>query len=655
MPDRRRLPTPPDRPRFDLDPEDDGFEYDAADDGLGAGGRPPRLTRGPDDGGHEDVGLFRMLGVLVLIVTVVVALVLPASPLRVIGGGGSESAGRGISARALDDLPPLPPGLIAVSRLYELSLPEGLAGSQSIEVSLIERNGDGNNLGFYTYEGQTWKRLAVAVLTADGKGASGELPYPPKSVAVLRSMVSARSLGLIVEGGQAPDTRLLAGASIVAVRGAALGKDAKTLSVRAGALEATSRVAGSKPVYLAVGGGSDAAAAGQLNADLAVSIAAAVKAQGAGGVLVDLGALPREQREAVSRFAAELSARLRAERRGFLMAVPAAGRDGGAYDWNALLAVADGIWLIPRVDPSAYHGEVDAALSGAREAGVDTARVALVLDRRSQESWPGQRVSLTRREALALASTITRQNDAVGGSGGGTMVNLYAPFLAGSGGGMRWDDGARAVTFGFIDAGARHTVWIENRFSAAFRLDLAGRHGLGGIVVDQAEGDDGLSEIAETVTAFVQGAPPRLERPFGPYLVPCWQALGGGSIEGASDCWRQDLAAPSAAWRAPRDAGAYTIRLVVSDGVAFIGQERTLQVSSGGRVEMSGVTATPAPTSTPTQTPTPTATASAPAAPARTATPTATEIATATATPPRTPTATATASGTPRPPGPGGN
>ncbi|RJQ07257.1 MAG: hypothetical protein C4558_10000 [Dehalococcoidia bacterium] len=655
MPERRRLPTPPGRPRFDLDLEGDGFEFDASGGGSGSGGRVPRWIRGSDDGGHNDVGLFRVLGALVLIAAIVVALVLPVSPLRVIGrgAGGGESAGQGITARALGDLPPLPPGLTAVSRLYELSVPEGLTGSQAIEVSLIERNGDGNNLGFYTYEGQTWKRLAVAVLTADGKGASGELPYPPKSVAVLRSMVSARSLGLIVEGGQAPDTRLLAGASIVAVRGAALGKDAQTLSVRAGALEAASKVAGGKPVYLAVGSGSDSAAAGQLNADLAASIATAVRAQGAGGVLVDLGVLPREQRDAVSRFAAELSARLRAERRGFLMAVPAGGRDGGAYDWNALLAVADGIWLIPRVDAGAYHAEVDAALSGAREAGVDTARVALVLDQRSQESWPGQRVSLTRRDALALASTIMRQNDAAGGAGGGTMVNLYAPFLAGSGGGMRWDDGARAVTFGFIDAGVRHTVWIENQFSAAFRLDLAGRHNLGGIVIDQAEGDDGLAEIAEAVTTFVQGTPPRLERPFGPYLVPCWQALGGGSIEGASECWRQDLAAPSAAWRAPRDAGTYTIRLVVSDGVAFIGQERTLQVSSGGRVEMSGVTATPAPTPTQTPTPTATATANAPAAPVRTTTATPPRTPTATAT--GTPTATATASGTPRPPGPGGN
>ena len=621
MPDRRRLPTPPDRPRFDADPDDEGFEYDAVDAprGGGDGGRPPRRTRAHDG---EDVGLFRMLAVLVLVAAIVVALVLPASPLRVIGrdGGDTKTAGQGISARARGDLPALPPGLTAVSRLYELSVPAALAGSQVIEVTLTGRTDDGKNLGFYAYEDNAWKRLAVATITQDGKGASGELPYPPKSVAVLRSMASARSLGLVVEGGQAPEARLLSGASVVAVRGAALGKDAKTLSVRAGALEATSKVAGSKPVYLVVSAGSDAGAAGgQLGADLAASIVVAARSQGAGGVLVDLGAVSRERRDAMSRFAAELSARLRAERLGFLMAVPAAGRDGGAYDWNALLAVADGIWLIPRVDPAAYHAEVDAALTGAREAGVDAARVALVLDRRSQETWPGQRTALTRRDALALASTIARQGGS--GVGGSATVDLSAPFLAGSGGGLRWDGGAKAVTFAFTEAGAAHAVWIENRFSAVFRLDLAARHGLGGIVVDPAEADDGLAEIAETVAAFVQGAPPRLERPFGPYLAPCWQALGGGVIEGASACWQQDLPAPSAVWRAPRDAGAYTVRLVVSDGVTFIGQELTLRVTASGGAE--------------------------PAAPSSTATATATAARTATATP--------TASGTPRPPGPAGN
>ena len=597
MPARPRLPVPPERPRFDADYEDDGFPHD--DDTTA--GRPPRPPRDFDeDVGGEDAGLFRMVGVLVLVAAVVVALVLPVSPVRVVGRGDSEqSAGQGVSARSRSDLPAVPGGLTAVSRLYDLSVPDSLGGTQMIEIALNGHVDDGKNLAFYAYEDARWKRLAAATLTADGKSAFGELPYPPKSVAVLRSTTTARSLGLIVSAGQAPEARSLAGASIVAVRGAVLGKDAKVVALHEGGLGAAVKAANGKPVYLLVEAGSDVGG-GSLGGDLAASMVAAAKASGAGGVLVDLGVLPKEQREGISRFSADLSARLRAERLGFLIAVPAAGRDGGAYDWKALLGVADGLWLLPRVDAATYYSDVNATLDGARDAGVDLARVALVLDRRSQETVPGQRSMLSRKDALSLASAI--QRSAESGIGGSFTVNLSAPFLAGSGGGLRWDEAAKAVGFLFTEGGKPHAVWIENRFSAAFRMDLASRVGLGGVVVDQAEADETLADVMEMVSSFAQGISPRLERPFRPYLVPCWAALGGGTIEGASACWEQDHAALSAVWRAPKAGGVYTVRLVVSDGVSFVGQELSLRVNASGLAEPGGgliATATPGPAGAP--------------------------------------------------------
>lgn len=594
MPARSRRPVPPERPRFDAGPEDDGFPD--LDTLARTGGKPPRRPRNfDDDGGHEDAGLFRMLGVLVLVAAVVVALVLPASPIRVIGRGGSdESAGQGVSARSRGDLPALPGGLSAVSRLYDLAVPNDLSGTQVIEIALSRHLDDGNNLAFYAYEDERWKRLAVATLTADGKHASGELPYPPKSVAVLRSTATARSLGLIVSAGQAPEARTIAGASVIAVRAAVLGKDAKTVALREGGLAPAVKAAGGKPVYLLVESGTDMSDAGsQLGGDLATSMVAAAKASGAAGVLVDLGLLQREERTGVSRFGAELGARLRAERLGFLVAVPASGRDGGAYDWKALLSVADSLWLMPRVDAATYYADVEATLDGARDVGVDMARVVLVLDRRSQETMPGQRSMLSRKEALTLASAIQRGADS-GTGGTSTTVNLSVPFLVGSGGGLRWDEGAKAVGYQFTEGGKPHAVWIENRFSAAFRLDLASRAGLGGVVVDQAETDEMLADVADAATAFAQGSPPKLERPFGPYLVPCWEARGGGTIEGASACWVQDHPALSAVWHAPKAGGAYTVRLVVSDGVAFVGQELSIRVTSSGQADAGGdATATP--------------------------------------------------------------
>lgn len=613
MPDRPRLPIPPERPLFDFD--EDAFDNDGPNEPPEIPGWPPRLPRDydHDDGGRDDVGLFRVLGVMVVVAVIVVALVLPVSPIRVIGRGGGGSAGEGITAKPRGDLPALPGGLTAVSRLYDLSIPSGIEGTQVIEVALNEHVADGKSLLFYSYDGDSWKRLGVATLSADGKHASGELPFPPKSVAVLRATATARSLGLIVSSGQVPEARVLSGASVVAVRAATLGKDGKTITLRDGGLAPALKAANGKPVYLAIEPGSDAVGS-PLGGDLAVSIAGTAKAAGVGGVLIDFGPLANEQRAAVSKFTADLGARLRADRLGLVVAVPAAGRDGGAYDWSAILASADGLWFVPRVDSGDYYSQVDATLDGAAEAGVDLARVSLVLDRRSQETSTGLRSMLTQREALALASTILRPPD--NGVGGTATVSLTAPFLSGSGGGLRWDDTAKSVTFVFAEAGKAHAVWVENRFSATFRLDLASRRGLGGVVLDQAEANPALADLADIAAEFAQGNAPRLEQPFGPYLVPCWQAIGGGTIEGASACWTQDHAAPSAVWRTPKTGGVFTVRLVVSDGTSFVGQEIPIRVTPGGLAEPIGGINIPGTTTTaPTLTPTPTATAAVPTGP----------------------------------------
>ena len=556
-----------------------------------------------------------MLGVLVLVSAVVVALVLPASPIRLIGrDSGGGPAGDGIVAQARGDLPDLPSGLSAISRFYDLSVPAGLEGPQVIEVALRERTTDAKNLAFYAYEGQTWKRLATASPTTDGRSASGELPYPPKSIAVLRSSAPSRTLALIVDGGQTPDPKAVTSASLIAVRAATVGRDAKALTLTEGALMAAAQVSAGKPVYLTVSAGSDPdGARSLLGPDLAATIAAAVKTQTAAGVVLDLGALPTGQRAALTQFIGELGVRLRVDRLGLLVAVPVAGRDGGAYDWKALQGVADGLWLIPRVDPGTYYAEVEAALAGARDGGADLSRVALVVERRSQEVALGYRTLITRHDALALASTIQRQG--AGGVGGSATVNVSAPFLAASGGGLRWDDAAKAVVFAFAEGTTDHHVWVENRFSAAFRLDLADRHGLGGVVFEQAVADESLADVWDAVTPFLQGTPPKLQRPYGPYLVPCWQSPGGGSIDGVSECWKQDTAPPSTVWRAPSNAGAYALRLVVSDGVAFVGKEISIRVSPDGRAEpTSGATATPtsAPGATGTASPTATRTSTSP-------------------------------------------
>ena len=132
-------------------------------------------------------------------------------------------------------------------------------------------------------------------------------------------------------------------------------------------------------------------------------------------------------------------------------------------------------------------------------------------------------------------------------------------------------------------------------------------------------------------------------RPYGPYLTPCWQAPEG-AIEGQPECWTAETDTTAIVWRAPEENGAYTVRLVVSEGTIFVGQEVALRVGDTPDGEPTE-TPTPEPTEEPEPTDTPTPD------PTEEPTPEPTEEPTNTATPTATATSTLTATATPGHPG----
>ena len=635
------------------DREWDGSDFD--DYGHNRGDRGGRGGRGSGDGGSRrtgnyasDRGLLRILGLLGLLAVVVVALVLPYSPLRIIGRGSSTSTGtEGITASARDSMPALPNGFVALSKLYDVRVPENAKGPWAIEVALTQQTNDARNIGFYAYDGSRWTRVAGVSLAANGSTVSGDVTSPPGSVAVLRRTGQAKTLALIVQAGDRLDTRGIDATSVVAVMAASVGTDG-VLQATAGALQSVTSSAGKAKVYLGISGGADGqaavknlASAGAMTAQ-AEAMAVAAKGQGAAGVYLDYANLPGGQKDAFTSFVKTLRERLQKDQLGLIVGVPASGGANGAYDWTALTGVTDGLWLRGLGDPTTYYDQMGQLLTARRSGNTDLGKVSLIIDRRSADRRGQQFSSITQREALTAASTIDPKAEATPTAAGGTIA-LRAQNLgdAQQGSGLRWDTASRMVAFSYNGADGAHNVWIENRFSAAFRLDLASRFGLGGVVVDQAKEDDALPDVWSTVVLYAQDGSVKLERPFGPYLTPCWQATQG-AVEGGSACWRADSAPVSVNWRAPQQSGTYNVRLVVSDGATFVAQEIALRVGN----------ATPTPTPSGTATPTPTArpggatTTPAPTAPPST-TPRPTSTATAVPTPP--PIQTSTPAPTPPP------
>ncbi|MSQ37744.1 MAG: hypothetical protein EXR61_05465 [Chloroflexi bacterium] len=580
--------------------------------------RPPGQPRRPTGNGggfRPGPNEMRVIGLVVLLAVVILVLILP--PISALSRGGASTATAGIVTKARTSMPTPPQGVEAMSALYDIEGDRSLPGPISLTVQLTRASKDATNLAFYTYTGSEWRRLGTVSPTADGRGAKGQLDTIPENIAVFQRAALAYQYGAMLAPGETLDPA--AGTpGIVSVLGAepAASDDGVQLSERL-PTELRGRYLG-----ISSGTSSGAAAINRILTDPAAAkrhIDAIVGAAGttrASGVHIDYQGLEPSRRAAFTSFIKQLAERLKADQRGLVVTVPTTpGGEPGAYDWPALGNAANAVWLRAPADPAAYYDTLEAALRVRRENGVDLKKVSLVLDRRSREHAGELIRAISLRDALTIASTVSTR--LAQGIAPGDAVTLSGPNIdqdAGSSG-LRWDDRSRSVTFAYAGRGGARTVWIENRYSAAFRLDLAKRYGLGGVVVDAAGKDETLPDLWNAVTSFVEDGNVRLELPYGPYLQPSWRA-SEGQVEAAAR-------SGAAVWRAPSRPGVYDITLIVSDGVVFVGQQLSFRVAIATPTPTGSPSASPtAATTTPTGTPV--GTPSGAATPARAATATAT-------------------------------
>ena len=640
------------------------------DEDGGDGGEPPYGLGGPpDDGGAGDGQLLRVAAIVVGLGIVIAALLLPPISILDRTSGGDAEA---FAIRARDELPEFPEGLSALSALYDIEVanPEAFAGSARLTVELAEPTEDARNLAFYSWRDGSWERLASATPVDGGNSAQGEVETVPETIAVLRREALARELALLVGPGEAPDASAPADAvvSVLAAMPATPqeGEAPGAVELDPEALDAAREAARGRghAVYLGVSApaGPRAAAVDRVLADTALveshaqAIAAAAADVEAAGVHLDYGAVDPARRDAFTGFVQRLGSLLGESGRELAVGVPTpAGADGGAYDWRALGTAAARLWLRAPADRDAYYDQLTVALEAARQDGAPLERVLLVVDRRSQQRTAEGLAPLSLRAALSLASAIETQVEAGIAPGDGVTVRAAVLDRSRTGTGLAWDARANAVAFRFEGRGGERTVWLENRYSLAFRLDLAGRFGLAGVALTPAAADETLPDLWEPLAAYVEEGSTRLTLPYGPYLDPSWR-VSAGAVEG-------DDGSGAVTWRAPAEPGVYELTLVVSDGVVFVGQQVSLRVSAAETAQAAPPPPPPSPEPTAEATPETGGSAGGstqqPATPEPTPEPTSTPVPTPAPTPEPTPTPTptptATATPPPGPPGPAGN
>ena len=271
----------------------------------------------------------------------------------------------------------------------------------------------------------------------------------------------------------------------------------------------------------------------------------------------------------------ELAEQLHRDNRGISLHVPlprvdASGFSEGAYDLSTLGEAADLIKLTPPRDQSIFRETLVNSLPPILNR-VPSEKVLLKLTPFSVVRSPSATQLITQREALGLASTLSVRE--AGPVIAGSRVTLVGNSLFQDGGasGLGWDQFANAVSFVFPDTNGEFvTVWVENRFSIAFKLQLIADFKLGGLALEDVSADPGHADLWDTVNNFLESGGVRLTLPNTELMTPIWEAEEGDLGGSGSAGW--------VVWTTPVQPGIYEVRLIVSDGDVRVGRAIDIRV-----------------------------------------------------------------------------
>ncbi len=536
---------------------------------------------------RHDRSALIIIGAIVILGVVLLILVLPPVSILRGGGGGSEPAPADrITTARRDSLPELPDGMEAVSPLYDVSAPPNLQGGFTLTIKLTKRLPAGAAASFYTYD-DGWRRLADGAVSADGMAATVDLPRLPGNVAVLRRTERARAVFATLPAGNEVDPRVGGAIDTIQPMDYILAPDGRILGETTPLPPDTPyRVI---PVITNIDPGAIVALLQDPESQAAHinEIVALAQRFGFAGIDLSYRQIDLAYRDAFSAFATTLAGRLHADGRVLVLSIPmpiVAGADAETfgYDWEALGRQADVLKIVPPDDQSAYRTQVTAALDYIVER-VDRKKILLGMSNVAYEKGAEGVRTMPIAEALALAATVElRPAPPVAPDAEVTLIGANLARDAGATG-LYWDDDALAVTFAYPGESGKRTVWVFNAFSAAFRIDIARRYGLGGVWVDNVGAASRGADIWAVVQRYIDTGDVDLARPNAAMMAPEWRATAGslGATTGVT-----------VVWRAPGEPGTYDVTLVVGDGVVRVGRSFPVEVErtrgAGGSPAPSG-------------------------------------------------------------------
>jgi hypothetical protein len=482
------------------------------------------------------------------------------------GGGESTSGASGIEYTR-DQMPGLPPGLVAVSDFWRLKAGGDFPTISNVLVPLRSHPEDETGLGFYTYLEGRWQRVADARLTDGQQQAEADFTALPENLAVLEVVAQAYQVaGSLPPGGTLhPDAKV----GIVNPRDykpqsdGSLGGTATDIQAEEGVLIMPTIVGSGEDTASVV---NDILADESLREHHVQEILRLVEDGNFAGIDLEYSAVDAERGEEFTAFVQELGQALRQDGRRLSLTLPPPGPQREAYDWPLLGKAADFIKILPVANPTDYWKTMPKALDQLVQ-DVDPSKLMLVVSPFSTEVTDEDTKTLGYLEAMVVAGEIKiREPEDPARIEPDTGVKVVAVNQAQSEGatGLRWSDDAAAISFSY-GAPTDRTVYIENVFSVGFKLEQVQAYALGGVAVADASAHRDVANIWPAINQLLETGTVSLVRPNGDSLVPRWEAPDGGTLDAA--------AGPSVVWRV-QEAGTYTLRMLFSDGDMVFGRRR---------------------------------------------------------------------------------
>ena len=482
--------------------------------------------------------------------------------------------------RLLEQIPPLPDVLGVASPIYELRAETGRVGPFEFTLRLTTPTQDSRNLGAYTWNGEDWIRLGDAVLSSDGVSARIVLSQAPDNLAILRRLQFRDLIAGRVPRGEEPQSILAGSLTILHPDGWQPGEDGSLL----GLVDLPAPVV-AQNVWPTVFAGADQAelvndilASDDLRRQHIANIQHAIQSGQHDGVDIHYLNVSPALRSQFTSFISELADRLHRDDRGLAVHIPinASGGIGeGAYDLSQLGASADFVVIEPPLDPTVFLASINASLPTLLQR-IESNKLLLALRSNAVVRTATGFSEISQRDALGIASTLSIREPGPYRPGLRVTLRGNSIMLDNLSGGLRWDSVNRVVTFTYPDqTGAAVTIWIHNRFSAAFHLMVVSDYELGGVYISNASADPANANLWPAIAAFFESGVPDLRLPNAILFDPIFSVEAGETSGASGNGWQF--------WDLPAEAGDYRAQLVVSDGDVRVGHVITVPVRAEGQ------------------------------------------------------------------------